>query len=1300
MTLPRALSLRAARLLPAVALLAIATACPPPPPPPDTTLPDAAALAAGTVTDTSIQVRWTAVGDDGATGTATSYDLHQLSGAACPITQANFDSATAVSGLPAPAAPNTPESFTVTGLAGDTGYCFMLKVTDDAGNASFSPALIASTQDLVAPAPAVLSASSVGDTSVTLSWDAVGDNGAVGTASSSELRYASGAACPLTAATFGAATAASGLPSPSPAGTPTSFTVSGLTSAVDYCFMLKVADEAGNSSLSASLAVTTRDSISPAAAVLSVSGTTGSSVTLDWTAVGDDGATGTAASYQLRYLGGAACPITQANFATGTSVGGLPAPAAAGAAESFTVPGLNSDTAYCFMLKVTDDAGNSSFSNAAQGSTLDVTAPDAVALSVASVTGVTVQLSWLAVGDDRSQGTATSYDLRYASGVACPLVPATFGGATQVSGLGAPQAAGTAESAAVTGLASQTSYCFMLKVTDDAGNTSFSNSPPATTEDVLPPAPATLTSGVIAATSIQVLWNAVGDDGATGDATSYEMRYRSGASCPIDAANFSSSTLVTGLSAPRSPGTPESFIVQGLTSDTGYCILLKVSDEAGNSSFSNQLTASTPDVTPPASAQLSPAAFDTQVVLNWTAVGDDGTTGTATSQELRYLSESACPIGAANFGSGTLVSGLGAPQAAGTPETFTVTGLTRQTTYCFALKVTDEAGNASVSTSSPPEITTPDTTPPAAAALSQGAATSRSLQVTWTATGDDGFTGTAASYDLRYLTGGACPVTSANFGSATAVPTGSPQAPGSAESATVSGLSPGTGYCFALKVVDDASNASALSNSLGASTDADTAVPGPVADLGVSQQGTGALLLSWTAVADDGTTSSTGAASSYELRYLSGAACPITAANFAGGTAVSGLPAPASPGSAESFSVTGLASQTSYCFLLKVTDAAGNTSLSNEATGSTPDAAPPAAVTDLAAAGPDAVGAVTLTWTAVGDDGTTGTATSYDLRYQGGSCATFDFATATQVSGLPSPGASGSTESFTLGGLSPLAQYCFGLQVFDDVGTGSGTSNTAAATPDPSAQMAQVRAAIHGATTSPVALNHGVRGAIVTYIKAGVGIFGPGMEDGPGFFVQNGGTGPALFFAMDPAVVLPGMAVSDEVNLTITEGAWLSCGTPPCTADNSMYVITQATASPTSTGKPLPAAQDLSSVALPLPIVSGPWDLEHERVSVSGATLGPVFAAGAGFEKAQLTTAGTSSSFLQLRVPDAVLTGKGLAAGCQVSVTDTPMWRFGPTAQVAAWQAGEVTPSGCPAIALSATVPADGATGVPPETPV
>jgi hypothetical protein len=94
------------------------------------------------------------------------------------------------------------------------------------------------------------------------------------------------------------------------------------------------------------------------------SATTGSSVTLGWSAPGDDGGLGNlpgSASYVIKYAVAPAI-VTQANFATAPgNVLGLPAPQAVGAPESVSVTGLATSTTYSFGLQVNDGAGNSSY---------------------------------------------------------------------------------------------------------------------------------------------------------------------------------------------------------------------------------------------------------------------------------------------------------------------------------------------------------------------------------------------------------------------------------------------------------------------------------------------------------------------------------------------------------------------------------------------------------------------------------------------------------------------------------------------------------------------------------------------------------------------------------------------------------------------------------------------------------------------------------------------------------------------------------------------------------------------------
>jgi hypothetical protein len=231
------------------------------------------------------------------------------------------------------------------------------------------------------------------------------------------------------------------------------------------------------------------------------------------------------------------------------------------------------------------------------------------------------------------------------------------------------------------------------------------------------------------------------------------------------------------------------------------------------------------------------------------------------------------------------------------------------------------------------------TMPPTAGAQ----VTASSVQLSWTTPGDDSLSGTASQLDLRYSTS---VINATNFASATrwnAAP--SPAAPGTRQTTTVTGLLPSTTYWFAIKTADEVPNWSGISNVISRATLAatDAVRPAQVTTLTITGTTETTAALSWTAVGDD---SLTGTASLNDIRYSTS---PITAANWAAATQVTGEPVPTAPGTSQSHTVTGLTRQTTYYFAIRVSDDGGNVSaLSNVPSAITPDATRPAAITDLA----------------------------------------------------------------------------------------------------------------------------------------------------------------------------------------------------------------------------------------------------------------------------------------------------------------------------------------------------------------
>ncbi len=135
-----------------------------------------------------------------------------------------------------------------------------------------------------------------------------------------------------------------------------------------------------------------------------------------------------------------------------------------------------------------------------------------------------------------------------------------------------------------------------------------------------------------------------------------------------------------------------------LRSETAYLEAVTLAQQP----VDNQPPAAVTDLT---LAPGSPAA--TRVVLNWTAVGDDGSQGFAA----RYIiKQSESPIDAANFNTAASVYHNRNIKPAGQTESITVTRLQPGTRYYFALKVQDEAENFS-SMSNLAEIVTADVLP-------------------------------------------------------------------------------------------------------------------------------------------------------------------------------------------------------------------------------------------------------------------------------------------------------------------------------------------------------------------------------------------------------------------------------------------------------------------------------------------------------------------------------------------------------------------------------------------------------------
>jgi hypothetical protein len=89
--------------------------------------------------------------------------------------------------------------------------------------------------------------------------------------------------------------------------------------------------------------------------ILSVEALQAACLTLTWTAPGDDGQSGIAAQYDIRY---STVPLSMNNWDQAYPVGDVSRPGAAGFSEACLVTGLVRETTYYFGLRTVDEAGN------------------------------------------------------------------------------------------------------------------------------------------------------------------------------------------------------------------------------------------------------------------------------------------------------------------------------------------------------------------------------------------------------------------------------------------------------------------------------------------------------------------------------------------------------------------------------------------------------------------------------------------------------------------------------------------------------------------------------------------------------------------------------------------------------------------------------------------------------------------------------------------------------------------------------------------------------------------------------
>ena len=1004
---------------------------------------------------TTLTLTWTAPDPRG--GALTEYDLRYVAG---QMTPEAFAAAQQVP-TQAPGLPGAVEEIVVAGLASDTAYSFAV-VAHDGGAEDSGMSNVATGRTLDGTPPAavanLVAIGGLGDDEVRLSWTAPGDDGDVGTATRYEVRYAAGGQA-LQAFDEGELADIGGAP-PLAAGQGEQRTVSGLLPETDYAFALVSWDELDNRSDVSNIAVTATPGVPPAAiADLRITEATDSSLTLTWTAPGDDGVIGAATAYELRH---STQPIDAGNFADALPAS-APQPAEAGTSQGSVIVGFDEATEHHFRIVAIDDRGNrSALSNEAVGITLDITAPDRVEDLVAEPMGLSGGRVTGAVSE-RSGAFNEASEASFAidgNPASIWLSERTVRPAPAhlVVDLGEPRQVGRVRLLPASAYTHLFPSDWRLEVQDpDSGQwrtaiveegaepgegewidrefapiggqlvrLSTPASRPEGARFMTALAELELFESDPGAVSAALSWTAPADNGPTGAPVAYELRH---ADAVLDEGTFDQGELA----APPSPGAaglPQSWVVGAMQPETTYHFAIVSIDGAGNRSLvSNDAEVTTRGLPPGTVTDLRLVqAGEDRITLAWTAPGADGDEGQADSYDLR---RSGGPLNPQTWPDATPIPDLPAPLAAGADEQFEVTGLQASTTYRFALRAfegVDDGGALSnvveVRTEDPPERIPPARV--ADLAVAQHPSEYESLIVTFTATGDDDVIGTATGYDLRWSVDA---IDSAQaFAGATAVQgLAAPKPVGGAELFIVGDMPREREVFFALVVLDEEDNASPMSDDASAETR--PWPPEQIVDLAAAADGPDGARLTWTAPGGDG---DEGTADRYEVYS---ARAPFATHQLINMDPLPAAPQPGAAGQAEELVVRPLDNDATVFFAVRAIDDKGNIGvLSPLAQIATPDRIPPGQPLGMTLETSNLAGALRLGFDSPGDDDMVGRAAAYEIRWALQRFNENRFDTATLYDRAVSTVAGGLRRNLTLVGLPAESEIWVALRAVDEEG--------------------------------------------------------------------------------------------------------------------------------------------------------------------------------------------------------------------------------------------------------------------------
>jgi large repetitive protein len=619
---------------------------------------------------------------------------------------------------------------------------------------------------------------------------------------------------------------------------------------------------------------------------------------------------------------------------------------------SFNVTGLTNGIGYIFQVAPYYSSTGVTGSWSSSSPTYTPQGTPAAPTSLLRTAGVSqASLSWVA--PTNTGGSAiTDYRVEFSSNNGASWTTFSDG-------------VGTGTTATVTGLVNGTSYVFRVAAVNALGTGAFSANSVAVTPIDFPGAPTSVTASA-GNGQATLSWSVPASNGGSA-ITGYA----------VEISSNSGSTWSTAIS--NTGNTLLSYTATGLLANTAYMFRVAARNAAGMGSYSlasNEVTVfGVPGVptAPTATAGLN------QAVLAWSAPSANGSA--INGYAIQYSSNNGVSWTSATTNTGS------------TQTTFTVTGLTANTSYVFRVAARNAAGAGSFSSNSS-SVTVYNVPGVPTSVVATPSTTQVSLS--WIAPAANG--SAITDYTIQWSSNNGVSWSTFADGVSTAT------------SAIVTGLTNGVSYQFRIA----ATNIGGTSSFSTASTAViPRSAPGAVTGVAGSPGNT-QVTLAWTAPTSTGGSAITG----YAIEYSSnGGTSWITASANTGSTVTS-------------FTATGLTNGVGYIFRIAARNIVGNGTYSATSATVTPFTIPGAPTSLTGTAGNSQV---SLSWLAPSSDGGS-PVNDYIIEYSTNSGTTW----ITVADGVSS------ATSTIVGGLTNGTGYIFRVTARNSAGNGLPSSTTSA----------------------------------------------------------------------------------------------------------------------------------------------------------------------------------------------------------------------------------------------------------------